>query len=62
MLKDLNPTTRCYPHTTDEAFPDKVARAQWFYPPERSVYKRHIALGLLGICMWIGIGVLLLRG
>lgn len=60
MLKDLNPTTRMYPRRLDEAFQDNVQRAEWFYPPERNARARDIALGLLGIVMWIGIGFLLL--
>lgn len=60
MLKDLNPTVRSYPRTTDEAFPDRIERAEWFYPPERNPHMRHIMLGLLGIVMWIGIGFVLL--
>lgn len=60
MLKDLHPTTRCYPRRLEEAFQDKVANAEWFYPPERNTHTRHILLGLLGIVMWAGVGVLLL--
>lgn len=29
------PTTRCYPRTTREAFPDDIENAQWWYPPEQ---------------------------
>lgn len=30
-----HPTTRLYPRTLDEAFPNSVDRAEWFYPPEK---------------------------
>ena len=30
-----HPTTRLYPRTLDEAFPNAASRAEWFYPPER---------------------------
>ena len=60
MLPDLNPTTRCYPRRCEDAFPDSVANAQWWYPPERNVRKRDILLGCVGIVMWIGLGTLLL--
>ena len=30
-----HPTTRLYPRTLDEAFPNSADRAQWFYPPEK---------------------------
>ena len=29
------PTTRCYPRTMLEAFPDDAENAKWFYPPEQ---------------------------
>ena len=55
-LPDLNPTTRCYPRTLVEAFPDTVERAQWLYPPEprkrTPVELMMITVGLLG---WIGL-------
>ena len=62
MLKDLNPTTRCYPRRSEDAFPDPVANSQWWYPPERSMHTRHIVLGCIGIVMWIGVGIFLLKG
>ena len=29
-----NPTTRKYPRTVEEAFPNGPAHAEWFFPPE----------------------------
>ena len=60
MIKDLNPTTRMYPRRLDEAFQDKVERAQWFYPPERNTALRSVLLSIVGIVMWIGVGFLML--
>lgn len=50
------PTTRAYPRTLAEAFPNTVDRAEWFYPPE----KRPLTVlewGMLtfAISMWIGL-------
>lgn len=57
-LEDLNPTTRCYPRTMDEAFPNDVERAEWFYPPEREVTVVSVVLGGTGLCMWLGFAYL----
>jgi len=48
MLEDHNPTTRCYPRTLAEAFPESIDRAEWFYPPEENNGWRNIAHGLCG--------------
>jgi hypothetical protein len=53
MLEDLNPTTRCYPHTLNEAFKDSVENAQWFYPPEKNNGWRNILMGYAALIMWI---------
>ena len=55
-LDDLNPSTRRYPRTMEEAFPNTVERAEWFYPPEKrklSVLEM-LAWGV-GISLWIGL-------
>ena len=62
MLRDLNPTTRCYPRRLEDAFRDPVAESQWFYPPERNTHLRDIALGVIGCVLWVGIGYLLVKG
>ncbi len=55
-LQDRNPTNRRYPRTIEEAFPDSVERAEWFYPPEkRKLTVVEWLLWTLGICMWIGL-------
>ena len=57
-LKDLHPTTRRYPRTLEEAFPNTVDRAKWFYPPEKNRTLSNLVLGGLGLCMWVGIAYL----
>lgn len=50
------PTTRMYPRTLDEAFPNTCERAEWFHPPEkepRSVVD--MLLWSAGICLWVGL-------
>ena len=55
FLEDLNPTTRCYPRTLEEAFKDDVRNAQWWFPPK---YERGV-LGYLtwlgAVCLWVGL-------
>lgn len=55
-LDDLNPTTRRYPRTLDEAFPNTVDRAEWFYEPERKPLNVvELFMWATGIAMWIGL-------
>ena len=49
------PTTRCYPRTMLEAFPNSVDAAQWWHPPERHIGILEIALWGVGVCFWIGL-------
>lgn len=58
MLKDLNPTTRCYPRTLRDAFRDEVEEAKWFHPPEKNYGASNVVTAMVGICMWIGIAYL----
>ena len=61
-LEDLNPTTRRYPRTLEEAFPNTVERAEWFYEPEaRKLTPVEWFLWLSAVLMWAGLGILLLR-
>lgn len=41
------PTTRCYPRTLLEAFPDDVENSKWWYPPEQHWQDK--------LVFWIGI-------
>jgi hypothetical protein len=58
MLEDLNPTTRCYPRTMNEAFPDDVGNAEWFFPPERNTTTASIIVGGTGLSIWLGLAYL----
>lgn len=55
MKKESNPTTRMYPRTMDEAFPNDVDRAQWLYPPEKHWTIAEILLAIVGVALWIGL-------
>ena len=54
-LNDLNPTTRSYPRTMEEAFPNTVERAEWFYPPKRERGQLEYALLAAAFWMWLGL-------
>lgn len=58
MLEDLNPTTRCYPRTLGDAFPDDAENAEWFYPPEREVNVVSMVVGGTGLCIWLALAYL----
>lgn len=47
------PTTRKFPRTLAEAFPDE--RGEWFYPPEPKSMER-VYIGI-GVVAWIGLSV-----
>jgi len=50
------PTTRCYPRTLLEAFPQDVDMAEWLYPPEKEPLD--VVTSLLwcaGVSMWVGL-------
>jgi len=55
MLEDHNPTTRCYPRTLAEAFPESIDRAEWFYPPEQNNGWRNVLMGYVALVMWVGL-------
>jgi len=50
MLKDLNPTTRCYPRTLNEAWP--MDNPQWWENPPPRDWK-HKAYLWAGAAIWI---------
>lgn len=60
-LKDHNPTTRRYPNTLGEAFPNSVEQSQWWYPPEKNRTLGNIVLFIIGIALWVGLAYLLAR-
>lgn len=50
----MNPTTRCYPRTTRDAFPHDAENAKWWYPPEQRT--RDKVFFAVGVVLWIFIG------
>lgn len=53
------PTTRCYPRSLAEAFPNSLDRAEWWYPPEKEPLNVVEALmWSAGVSMWISIAYL----
>ena len=56
MTKDYGwPTTRCYPRTLAEAFPNDPANYEWFYPPEKN--DSHANTAVLGVALWLWVGL-----
>lgn len=54
------PTTRCYPRSMDEAFPNSMERAEWFYPPEKKPFNViELLTWTAGISLWIGLAYML---
>lgn len=49
------PTTRCFPRTMLDAFPDDAENAQWFYPPEQRWQDK--VYFYLGVLFWVVIGI-----
>ena len=49
------PTTRRFPNTLEEAFPNNPERAEWFYPPERKFGYRNAVMWIAGVMMWIAL-------
>lgn len=51
------PTTRCYPRTLLEAFPQD--NTEWFYPPEQRM--RDKVMFWVGIAIWVAVIVGVMR-
>jgi hypothetical protein len=49
------PTTRCYPRTIEEAYPNDPSRAEWFYKPERK--RNALEYAMLSAAFWIFLGI-----
>lgn len=47
------PTTRRYPRTLIEAFPDDVENGEWFYPPEQRWQDKLFLVG--NVCLWVAL-------
>lgn len=55
-LQDRNPTTRRYPRTIEDAFPNSVELANWWYPPEkRKLTVVELFMWTTGVLAWIGL-------
>lgn len=42
----------------NDAFPDDVTNAEWFYPPERNTTFMSLLVGGTGFLMWLGLAYL----
>ena len=51
--------TRRYPRTLNEAFPQSVEAAQWFYPPPRNNTLSNTLMYLVAICLWVCLAYIL---
>lgn len=49
------PTTRCYPRTLNEAFPNDIENARWWYPPEQRWQDK--VFFAIAIVIWAGLAV-----
>jgi hypothetical protein len=49
------PTTRRYPRTIEEAYPNDPSRAEWFYKPERK--RGALEYAMLSAAFWIWLGL-----
>lgn len=57
-IKYIGPTTRSFPRSMAEAFPDKIENAQWWFPPESNP----TGLGVIaGILTWVAIALIYWR-
>ena len=53
------PTTRCFPRTMNEAFPDDVENAEWWYPPEQRWQDK--VFMMLSVWLWIAVAIFLMK-
>lgn len=49
------PTTRCYPRTLNEAFPNDIENARWWYPPEQRWQDK--VFFAIAVIIWAGLAV-----
>ena len=49
------PTSRCFPRTLDDAFPNDPERVEWFYPPERKRGYANAVMFIVAVMLWIGL-------
>lgn len=53
------PTTRCFPRTMNEAFPDDVENAEWWYPPEQRWQDK--VFMTFSVWLWIAVAIFLMK-
>lgn len=60
-MNDLNPTTRMYPRTLAEAFPQHAEYANWIECPPEKISLHDIVVSIAAFLMWVGL-VYLMKG
>jgi hypothetical protein len=58
-MNEINPTTRCYPRTLKEAFPQD--NENWIDPPKEKITGHDILMSLASILMYIFIAYLFVK-
>jgi hypothetical protein len=53
------PTTRCFPRTLNEAFPEDTKNGEWFYPPEQRWQDKMFFT--VNVCLWVVLAFYLVR-
>ncbi len=56
------PTSRCFPRRMEDAFPDDVGNAKWWYPPEKNNSASNYIMLAVAIWLWIGLGYYMMYG
>jgi hypothetical protein len=51
MIQDLNPTTRCFPRTLNEAFPQDSSN--WIEEPEESIGFWDLCMVIVSLTIWV---------
>jgi hypothetical protein len=52
-MNGLNPTTRCYPRTLDEAFPQHAYN--WIEEPLEPIHWADVCIITIALCLWVGL-------
>jgi len=58
-MEDNNPTTRRYPRTLKEAFPQDAEFAEWFYEDPDTLPVGYYVIAALLICLFVLISYLM---
>ena len=49
------PTTRCYPRTLADAFPNDIEVMKWWHPPERKRGFANAVMLIAALMLWLGL-------